>query len=603
MKKFTFIFILFSITSIGFAQNVGISSVLFTPQSPLHIYRTTNGNMLQLTNPTTTNAAGRGLFINGTGLDFSITNYENGYLRFLTNNTERMRILNTGYVGINTTAPTANFHVNGTVRFQGLTAPSTYTTALVIDVNGNVQARTLDATAFNGYTETDPLAWKLLGNNNTTAPTNAVGTLITTDNFMGTINAVDVAFGTNGYERMRIKSSADGNTIRVGVGTAYATPYPTSNTTTLLHVYDGGTGVADFGQLQIGANKTAIGTKVGEMSFHSSVNTTDRRIAGIESYLTDVIAGPNHAGDLRFFTCNNTAVVEERMRIISNGNVGIGTTAPNAKLTVVRSAAGGTEIAGAFSITWASAGSISYALTANAYKAAPEASGRSTGIIAIGGNATNQWNTGVSAVLWGTNQGAAIVAGTYNDYATYGFGSYQPQYVSPAGQWGIVSYSPVYFHRDQYVMGNVGIGTASPTYKLHVIGRIKSDGINETSDVRLKQNIQPIDNALNKILALQGVTYEWIRPEMEQGMQIGLIAQEVEKILPEIVSTDSEGFKSIQYSVLVAVLIEAVKEQQADYDALLLKVEQMESDMNAMKAMMGLDPNQPVATPQQSASK
>ena len=456
MKKYIFILAIVGIQLSVVAQNVGISDVLFTPQSPLHIDRTSNGNMLQLTNPTTTNAAGRGLLINGTGLNFSIRNFENGYLSFLTNNTERMIILSTGFVGINSATPTANFHVNGTVRFQGLTSPSGNTTALVIDATGNVQARTLDAVAFVGYTETDPNAWLLLGNNDAPAPTNGIGIPITTGNFMGTTDAVDVAFGTNGYERMRIKSNPNGNTIRVGIGTAYATPYPPSNTTTLLHVYDAETGASDFGQVQIGAAKTTAENKIGEISFHSAVNTSDRRTACIESYITNVTTVPNQSGDLRFSTNQNISPVgmAERMRITSNGNVGIGTT--------------------------------------------------------------------------------------------------------------------------------------NPTYKLHVVGRFKSDGINETSDVRLKKNILPIDNALDKILALQGVTYEWNKEEMEKGIQIGLIAQEVEKILPEIVNTDSEGFKSIQYSVLVAVLIEAVKEQQADYDALLLKVEQMESDMAAIKAMIGV---------------
>ena len=78
---------------------------------------------------------------------------------------------------------------------------------------------------------------------------------------------------------------------------------------------------------------------------------------------------------------------------------------------------------------------------------------------------------------------------------------------------------------------NVGIGTSSPSYKLHVVGRFKSDGINETSDARFKKNVQPIDDALSKVLAMRGVTYEWNKEGMESGTQVGLIAQEVEKVL------------------------------------------------------------------------
>ena len=133
---------------------------------------------------------------------------------------------------------------------------------------------------------------------------------------------------------------------------------------------------------------------------------------------------------------------------------------------------------------------------------------------------------------------------------------------------------------------NVGIGTTTPTYKLHVIGRFKSDGINETSDIRLKKNIQPIADALTKVMLLQGVTYEWNREGMEEGTQLGLIAQEVEKILPEIVDTDNEGYKSIQYSVMVALLIEAIKEQQFENSKLQVRMQQMEGDVEEIKAML-----------------
>lgn len=114
--------------------------------------------------------------------------------------------------------------------------------------------------------------------------------------------------------------------------------------------------------------------------------------------------------------------------------------------------------------------------------------------------------------------------------------------------------------------GEVGIGTANPTYRLHVSGRLKTTGINETSDVRLKKDVGPIENALEDILQMKGVTYNWKKNEypdmgLEGGLQHGLIAQDLEKIIPELVLTDNDGWKSIEYSHLVPVLIEALKEQ------------------------------------------
>ena len=115
--------------------------------------------------------------------------------------------------------------------------------------------------------------------------------------------------------------------------------------------------------------------------------------------------------------------------------------------------------------------------------------------------------------------------------------------------------------------GNVGIGTTTPTVKLEVNGRLKTLGINEISDERYKKDINTLSNALKNIMGMRGVSYNWRRNEypdknFDDRLQIGLIAQEVEKIYPELVNTDANGYKSVEYSKLVAILIEALKEQQ-----------------------------------------
>jgi hypothetical protein len=115
------------------------------------------------------------------------------------------------------------------------------------------------------------------------------------------------------------------------------------------------------------------------------------------------------------------------------------------------------------------------------------------------------------------------------------------------------------------ISGNVGIGTTSPGAKLDVNGNVLADGFYYRSDERLKENVLIIDNALSIIESLEGVSFNW----KENGERsIGLIAQDAEKILPEIVSTSDKGYKSIQYANLVAVLIEAIKEQQKQIDEL-----------------------------------
>jgi hypothetical protein len=106
-------------------------------------------------------------------------------------------------------------------------------------------------------------------------------------------------------------------------------------------------------------------------------------------------------------------------------------------------------------------------------------------------------------------------------------------------------------------LGNIGIGTTSPAYRLDVAGDVQAISFISTSDERLKTDIHPLEG-LPKVLALRGVRFRWRK---DGSAAIGLIAQEVEKIFPEIVSTSVvSGFKAIRYDALIAPLVEAVKD-------------------------------------------
>jgi len=129
--------------------------------------------------------------------------------------------------------------------------------------------------------------------------------------------------------------------------------------------------------------------------------------------------------------------------------------------------------------------------------------------------------------------------------------------------------------------GNVGIGIAAPTQKLHVVGNICYTGaIAACSDSRYKTNIKPISNSMEKLLQLQGVTYNWkIKefPAMEftDRLQIGFLAQDLEKFFPEMVFTDDSGYKSIDYSRLAPVLVETIKQQQKQIDEITKMVSEL----------------------------
>jgi len=90
-----------------------------------------------------------------------------------------------------------------------------------------------------------------------------------------------------------------------------------------------------------------------------------------------------------------------------------------------------------------------------------------------------------------------------------------------------------------------------------------------SSDERLKDNIKPIENALSKIESIGGYTYEWNDNQSTyEGSDIGVIAQEIEAIAPELVIDRETGYKAVKYEKLVAILIEGIKELSAKVNEL-----------------------------------
>jgi len=119
--------------------------------------------------------------------------------------------------------------------------------------------------------------------------------------------------------------------------------------------------------------------------------------------------------------------------------------------------------------------------------------------------------------------------------------------------------------------GNVGIGSEIPSEKLDVNGNVKAIDFNTTSDENLKDNIRTIEDPLAKVVQIRGVNFDW---KETQKPSVGVIAQEVEKVLPELV-TDS-GTKTVNYNGLIGLLIEVVKEQQTQINSLNERLSKLE---------------------------
>jgi trimeric autotransporter adhesin len=220
------------------------------------------------------------------------------------------------------------------------------------------------------------------------------------------------------------------------------------------------------------------------------------------------------------------------------GNVGIGNTAPGLPLDVKAPHAGG-----------------------------PAASGvTQTGVLRLSqGDGAAVLDMGINVTT-----GAGWLQGTVSN----SLGSTLPILLNPNG-------------------GNVGVGTASPGQKLDVNGNINAAGsVTATaffysSDARLKKNVEAIasSGALQKILALQPVTYNWIDPAQPTTTQLGFIAQQVEQIVPELVTTNaSTTLKAVDYARVTPLLVGAAQAQQAQIDAQQKEIDALVAEVAALKA-------------------
>ena len=118
-------------------------------------------------------------------------------------------------------------------------------------------------------------------------------------------------------------------------------------------------------------------------------------------------------------------------------------------------------------------------------------------------------------------------------------------------------------------------GTVDITGSLITTGSIEATGdiiAYASSDERLKDNIELIAQPIDKLKQIKGVSFDWNDKSEHTGHDIGVIAQDIEKILPELVATRDNGYKAVRYEKIVALLIEAIKDQQSQIDELKSKL-------------------------------
>ena len=162
------------------------------------------------------------------------------------------------------------------------------------------------------------------------------------------------------------------------------------------------------------------------------------------------------------------------------------------------------------------------------------------------------------------SDGSGTYIQSYNRSGTAGYKNLR--IIHGSGSAGVTTFTTA---------GRVGIGDSTPSYTLDVAGTIRATGdVIAYSDERVKENITTIDNALDIISSIRGVRYN---KKGESDTKIGVIAQEVEQVLPEVIE-DAPGdndYKTVKYERMIPLLIESIKEQQTQIEQLKQEIQQL----------------------------
>ncbi len=326
--------------------------------------------------------------------------------------------------------------------------------------------------------------------------------------------------------------------------------------------------------------------------------------------------------DMRFYT-GGYAVANERIRIDSSGNVGIGTTDPKAQLHV-----NSDTTQGMVSISGVSDSSSTYSALylhddsadndsnwVLAHKNMQGAAGENDFWIGYWENSSSMHTNFVidsetgNVGIGTTNPEATLDVYTGPVYIGRDSGGKPGMTLGESSAVGtkpdirfdaqglIAAYSNIFINIDSdNNKANNGIYFMhdADTIAGETIAYIVENGnmwlkgtLEENSDIRLKKNIHSVDSSLTQIAKMNPVTFEWKNPGYPSGRQIGLIAQEIETIYPEVVSTNQEtGYKSIAYTKLIPILIQAVKELSTENDFFKKELEKQNENIKNIEQKM-----------------
>lgn len=342
-----------------------------------------------------------------------------------------------------------------------------------------------------------------------------------------------IHFGTSALERMMISSAGN-----VGIGT--------TSPETLLHIMRTATGQNTLLKLQTGGTSANTTADI-DFSLTTGSNSLQARIGAIRTN-----RGAAGDTDLAFSTLSNGSL-GERMRIMDNGNVGIGTSTPNTALTVRSSGASGLNIDADGGNT-AQSGRLFLSTGTT---------GQSISIYNVGGTLT--FNTGATP---GVSSGTARI--TLDSSGNFDINTTQFHISQSNGHVGIGTTNP---GQDLTVNGSVGFPAIATGAGTSYLCLTLATGVVSTStsacnpsSIRFKDNVQTLSDSrgLDVIKQLRPVTYTY-KPELKvPGNQVGFIAEEVYPLIPEVVGLDQDNLPAnIDYSKLTPIIVKAIQELAA----------------------------------------
>lgn len=481
---------------------------------------------------------------------------------------ERVRITSTGNVGINTTAPGATLQVNGNsgTTIKIVDGNQAAGKVLTSDANGQGSWQTagVGSTGATGVTGATGIigATGTTGAVGTTGSTGATGIVGATGatgsdsgtnwkltgntgtvagtNYIGTNDNVDFVVKTNNTEKVRVLSGGN-----VGIGTTAPNLQGIGSGNTVVTIAGtGAVGSEKWGSLELQGHRTWGGNQVGTIDFFQDAGEVAKIYVG-----NGTTSSTLDEGSMSFMTKTSGSAMGERMRIDKAGNIGIGIAAPTSKLHLVTTASSFMKL----------------------------------------------------------DRGSNLMGYEGSNATSGGFGLYD--YAAASYQWYVKA-------------GNVGIGTTIPGSKLDVNGTSNFTGNmtitgnlsvngsstrtisdNYTSDQQFKTNVDSIHSALNTIKQLKPKSFYFDTTNV-YGLnftgrkQYGFIAQDVETILPELVTSvtkhadvDTLGniihpaitYKALNYNAFIGILTQGIKEQSNEIDSLKTKTFNQDSINTALQ--------------------